>query len=69
MKGDDLMPRKKQQELEESGRHPDGLREGVMDDSAGVQFGVNIGTNTVNPEEIAEIRKTSINKKANKDKH
>ena len=32
------MPRKKQQEME-AGRHPDGLREGVLSDSEGVQFG------------------------------
>jgi len=61
------MPRKKQQEMEE-GRHPDGLREGVLSDSEGVQFGITMDNKTVNPQEIAEIRETSINKKSSNDK-
>ena len=56
------MPRKRQQDIEAS-PHPDGLREGVMNDPTGAQHGIIQDTDAVNPQAIAEIRKQSMTNK------
>lgn len=67
IKGDDTLPRKKQQDVEAT-PHPDGMREGVMNDPKGVQIGMNIEADQeINPAEIAKISNRSI-KEMNDDK-
>jgi len=45
----------------ESTTHPDGIREGVMNDSAGVQYGVRINPDVnINPAHITKVKKQGI---------
>lgn len=60
------MSRKRQQDIE-ANPHPDGLREGVMNDPVGVQHGITEDTGTINPQAIAEVRKQSITNKVIKE--
>lgn len=53
------MSRRNRQDIESS-PHPDGLREGVMNDPVGVEHGVYLDNDAIHPEEIAAIRKQSI---------
>ncbi|MGM8215902.1 hypothetical protein ACLIA0_10060 [Bacillaceae bacterium W0354] len=54
------MSRKKQQEIIAEGLHPDGFKEGVMNDPTGVQHGIYMDSDEIHPQEIARIRKESI---------
>lgn len=57
------MPRKVP---DESTNHPDGIREGVMNDPTGVQVGVNLDPDQIiNPAHIAEIKREGAKKLKN----
>lgn len=58
------MPRKEQNI--ESTPYPDGLREGVLNDSAGVQIGITNTNETINPANIASKNKNFKKEKSSK---
>lgn len=59
------MLRKGRNSHRETTPHPDGLKEGVLNDSTGVQFGIEVGNEKViNPADIAKM----VNEKSIRDK-
>jgi hypothetical protein len=55
------MPEKERQEIE-SAPYFDGSREGVLNDSTGVQYGISMNKKSIHPEEIKEVREENTKK-------